>query len=68
MEGKEILPLEIITALGETYCMNPPDEKYEMELTGGEILLRNDDAACGETARQERMIHLADELVDVMKG
>ena len=65
MEGKEILPVEIITALGETYCMNPPDEKYEMELTGGEILLRNDDAACGETARQERMIHLADELVDV---
>ena len=65
MEGKEILPLEIITALGETNSANIADLQSETELPGGEILFRDSNTARGETTSHEGLIHRMDELVDV---
>ena len=65
MEGKEILPLEIITALGETNSANIADLQSETELPGGEILFRDSNTARGETTSHEGLIHRIDELVDV---
>ena len=67
MEGKEILPLEIITALGETNSANIADLKNETELPGGEILFRHDNTARGEPTSHEGLIHRMDELVDVVE-
>ena len=65
MEGKEILPLEIITALGETNSANIADLQSETELPGGDILFRDSNTARGETTSHEGLIHRMDELVDV---
>ena len=45
MEGKEILPVEIITALGETNSVDIADEEDETEFSGGEILFRDSNTA-----------------------
>ena len=65
MEGKEILPVEIITALSETNRANIADLQNETKFSGGEILFRDSNTARGEPTSHEGLIHRMDELVDV---
>ena len=65
VEGKAILPVEIITAIGETNSANIADEEDETEFSGGEILFRDSNTARGEATSHEGLIHRMDELVDV---
>ena len=67
VKGKEILPVERITALGETNSANIADLQSETELPGGEILFRDSNTARGETTSHEGLIHRMDELVDVVE-
>ena len=65
MKRKEILPVERITALGETNRANIADLKNETKFSGGEILFRDSNTARGEATSHEGLIHRMDELVDV---
>ncbi|EGK60032.1 hypothetical protein HMPREF9081_1217 [Centipeda periodontii DSM 2778] len=65
MEGKEILPVEGITALGKTNGADIADLQNETEFSRREILFRHDNTARGEATRQKRLIHRMDELVDI---
>ena len=65
MEGKEILPVEIITAISETNRANIADLQNETKFSGGEILFGNGNTARGEATSHEGLIHRMDELVDV---
>ena len=65
MEGKEILPVERITARCEADGIDIADEEDEMECSGGEILLRYDNTARGEPTSHDGLIHRIDELIDV---
>ena len=65
VKGKEILPVEIITALSETNRANISNLQNETKFSGGEILFRHDNTARGEATSHEGLIHRMDELVDV---
>ena len=65
MEGKEILPVECITALGETNGVDVADLKNETKFSRREILFRDSNTARGEATSHEGLIHRMDELVDV---
>ena len=65
MEGKEILPVERITALGKTNSANIADLQNETKFSGGEILFRHNNTARREPTSHEGLIHRIDELVDV---
>ena len=65
MEGKEILPVERITALCETNGVDIADLEKETKLSGEKILFRDNNTARGEATGHERLIHRMDEFIDI---
>ena len=65
VEGKEILPVERITALCETNGIDVADLKNETKFSRREILFRHNNTARGEATSHERLIHRMDEFIDI---
>jgi len=65
VEGKEILPVDRITALCETNGVDIADLEKETKLFGEKILFWDNNTARGEATSHERLIHRIVELVDV---